>query len=194
MTRRGQTTIRRSPRTALVALILALALPAAAARAEGPRTPITVAHGHSLYGAPWSIRCGEEPRPRPEPDYLTCLFSVGTKAEREEIDGGGYFSSIPLPLPRAFPFNGIFGSDFDSFPEGDFSGIAGSLVTRLVMKMADGSELEAELLRAPSRVVAHHAHLGRFRFFDLFFPDTAEPVSIAAYGRQGQLVEKRSVK
>src|SRR5689334_4610650 len=115
-----QTTMRRSRRTALVALLLAVALPTAAARAGGPRTPIAVAHGHSLYGAPWSIRCAEEPKLRPEPDYLTCLFSVGTEAERGDY-GGGYYSSVPLPLPRAFPFNGIFGSDFDSFPESDFS-------------------------------------------------------------------------
>jgi len=186
--------MRRFRLTALVGLILALALPATAARADGPRTPIAVAHGHSLYGAPWSIRCGEEPRSRPEPDYLTCLFSVGTEAEREEDYGGGYYSSIPLPLPRAFPFNGIFGSDFDSFPESDFSGTAGPLVARLTMKMADGSVLEAELLRAPSRVLAYHPRLGRFRFFDLFFPDAAEPVSISAYGRQGQLLEKHPVK
>jgi hypothetical protein len=170
-----------------------LALPAAMARADGPRTPIAVAHGHTLYGAPWSIRCGEEPKAGPEPDYLTCRFSVGTQAEREEDDGGGFFSSIPLPLPRAFPFDGIFGSDFDSFPEGGFTGTAGPLVTRLAMKMADGSVLEAELIRAPTRVLVHHPRLGRFRFFEMFFPDTAEPVSISAYGRQGQLLEKRSV-
>jgi hypothetical protein len=184
--------MRRSRRTALAALILALALPAAAARADGPRTPIAVAHGHSLYGAPWSIRCGEEPGYGDEPDYVACRFSVGTRVERQEDDGGGYFSSIPLPLPRAFPFDGTFG-DFDRFPEDDFSGTAGPLVTRLALKMADGSVLEAELLRAPSRVLAHHPRLGRFRFFDLFFPDTTEPISISAYGRDGQLLKKQSV-
>jgi hypothetical protein len=177
----------------LVGLILALALPATAARADGPRTPIGVAHGHSLYGAPWSIRCGEEPRIGAEPDYLTCLFTIGSEAERAE-NGGGYYSSIPLPLSRAFTFDGIFGGDFDSFPESDFSGTAGPLVARLALKMVDGSVLEAEPIRAPSRVLAHHPRLGRFRFFDLFFPDTADPVSISAYGRKGRLLEKRSVR
>jgi hypothetical protein len=186
--------LRKPRRAALVAVFVALALPAAAAQADGPRTPITVAHGHSLYGAPWSIRCGEEPKPGPKPDYLTCHFSVGTKAEHEEIEGGGYFSSTPLPLPRSFPFDGTFGGDFDNYEESDFSGITGPLVTRLALKMKDGSVVEADLLRAPKRVVARHPRIGRFRFFDVFFPNTAEPTSIAVYGRSGDLIEKRSLK
>jgi hypothetical protein len=40
-------------------------------------------------------------------------------------------------------------------------------------------------------VLARHPRLRRFRFFDLFFPDTAEPASVSAYGRQGQLLEQR---
>jgi hypothetical protein len=186
--------MRRSRRTALLALVLALALPAAAARADGPRTPIAVAHGHTLYGAPWSIGCGEEPGYGGEPDYATCLFSVGTQTEREEDDGGGFFESIPLPLPRAFTFDGVFGSDIDNFPEGGFSGTAGPLVARLALTMADGSVVEAELLRAPPRVLAHHPRLGRFRFFQLFFTDTEEPMSISVYDRQGRRLEKRSVR
>jgi hypothetical protein len=183
----------RLRRTTLCALVVALALPVAAARADGPHTPISVASGHSLYGAPWSIRCGVEQHRGGEPDYLTCLYSVGTEAEREECDGCGYYSSIPLPLPKAFPFDGIFGGEFDSFPESDFSGITGPLVARLALKMADGSVVEAELLRAPARVVAHHLRLGRFRFFDVFFPDTAEPTSISAYARSGKLLKKQGL-
>jgi hypothetical protein len=179
---------------ALVALALAATvLPAAGAGADGPRTRTVVAHGRSLYGAPWQIRFGEEAGYGGEPDYATFRFVVGDRAEREECGGCGFYSSIPLPLFRRFTFDATFGSEFDSFPEADMAGTAGPLVSRLALKMADGSEVEAELLRAPSRVLARYPRLGRFRFFDLFYPDTAEPVSVSAYGRHDTLLEKRSL-
>jgi hypothetical protein len=179
--------------TALVALILAaMALPTAEARADGPRTPIVVARGHSLFGAPWRIRFGEEQGPGGEPDYATFLFSVGDTKEREEHEGG-FYASIPLPLRRSFTFDATFGSEFDSFAEADMAGTAGPRLARLALKMADGAVLEAELLRAPSRLLKHHPRLSRFRFFDLFFPIAAEPVAISAYGRDGKLLEKRSL-
>ncbi|MDX6654487.1 MAG: hypothetical protein QOH18_1197 [Solirubrobacterales bacterium] len=185
--------LRQFRRTVLAAIVFAaLALPAVDAHADGPRTPIVVARGHSLFGAPWQIRFGEELRHGGEPDYATFLFTVGNGAEREECGGCGFYSSIPLPLPRKFTFDGSFGSDFDRFPEADISGTSGPLVSRLALTMTDGSVFEAELLRAPERVLARHPRLSRFRFFDLFFPDTAEPASISAYGRQGQLLENRS--
>jgi hypothetical protein len=178
----------------LAVLVLAATVwPATGARADGPRTRTVVARGNSLYGAPWQIRFGEEPGYGGEPDYATFRFMVGDKAEREECDGCGFYSSIPLPLPRNFTFDGILGGEFDRYPEGDMAGTAGPLVSRLAMKMADGSEVEAELLRAPSRVLARYPRLVRFRFFDLFYPDTAEPVSITAYGRNGNLLEKRAL-
>jgi hypothetical protein len=179
---------------ALVALALVVTLLAAGeAGADGPRTRSVVARGKSLYGAPWQIRFGEEPGHGREPDYATFLFTVGDKAEREECGGCGYYSSIPLPLPRGYTFDGTLGSEFDRYPERDMSGVAGPLVSRLTVTMADGSEAEAELLRAPSRLVARHPRLARFRFYDLFFPDTAEPVSASAYGRHGKLLEQLSL-
>jgi hypothetical protein len=185
---------RRFRGRVLVALVLAATvLPVAGVRADGPRTRTVVAHGRSLYGAPWQIRFGEEQGYGGEPDYATFRFMVGTQAEREECNGCGFYSSIPLPLPRKFTFDGVFGGEFDRFPERDLAGTAGPLVSRLALKMADGPELDAELLRAPTRVLERYPRLGRFRFFDLFFPDTAEPVSITAYGRDGKLLEKRSL-
>jgi hypothetical protein len=175
----------------IVLAVVATAWPATVARADGPRTRTVVAHGRSLFGAPWQIRFGEEPGYGGEPDYATFRFLVGDKAERKECDGCGFYSSIPLPLPRSFTFDGTLGGEFDRYPEGDFAGTAGPLVSRLAMKMADGSEVEAQLLQAPSRVVARYPRLIRFRFFDLFYPDNAEPVSIAAYGRNGKLLERR---
>jgi hypothetical protein len=173
-----------------VLILAGLALPVPGARADGPRTPFVVARGHSLFGAPWRVRFGEEQRDGPEPDYATFLFSVGTSTEVDEYEGG-YYSSIPVPLRRSFTFDAIFGSDFDRFTEADLAGTAGSQVARLVVKMADGSTPEAELLPAPARLVKSHPRLSRFRFFDLFFPAAAEPVSISVYNRAGKLLQRR---
>jgi hypothetical protein len=165
-------------------------VPTAEARADGPRTPFVVARGHSLFGAPWRIRFGEEQGHGGEPDYATFLFSVGTSTEREEHEGG-FYASIPLPPPRTFTFDATFGSEFDRFAEADLAGTAGPRTARIAVKMADGSVLEADLLRAPSRLIEHHPRLSRFRFFDLFFPIAAEPVSVSAYDRADKLLESR---
>jgi hypothetical protein len=177
--------------TALAALLAAaLALPGAEARADGPRTPFVVARGHSLFGAPWRVKFGEERGHGGEPDYATFLFSVGDSAERKEHESG-FYESIPLPLPRAFTFDGIFGGEFDSFDERDVAGTAGPRVARIAVTAADGSVFETRPLRAPSRLLGRFPSLRRFRFFDLFFPAAAEPISISAYDRAGKLLESR---
>jgi hypothetical protein len=178
-------TSARLRRIALAAC-LALAWPTTAARADGPRTPFVVARGHSLHGVPWQIRFGEE---RGHPDYATFLFSIGDAAERRD-DESGFYSSIPLPLPRAFPFDATFGSDLDRFPEADMAGTTGPRVARLAVKMADGSIYEAELLRARAKLLRRFPELTRFRFFDLFYPESAEPALISAYGRGGVLLKR----
>jgi hypothetical protein len=186
--------LRGFRRLAPLALSLAaIAIPVAGARADSPRTPIVVARGHSLFGAPWRIRFGEERHGGNEPDYATFLFSIGTRAEQDECECG-YYSSIPLPLPARFAVDPTFGSEFDRFEEGDMSGVAGPHVARLALKLTDGSVLDAELLSAPKRVIERHPPLGHFRFFDLFFPTADEPVWFAAYGKHGQLLERHSLK
>jgi hypothetical protein len=181
--------VPRSRRIVLLALILAVALPVGVARADGPKTPFVVARGHSLFGAPWQIRFGEEPGYGGGPAHATFLFSVGDRAEQEECDCG-YYSSIPLPVVRAFTFDPTFGSEFDRFEESDMSGAAGPRVRRIALTMSDGSVLEAELLPAPTRLIKRHPRLRPIRFFDLFFPNTDEPISVAGYGAQGKLLQK----
>jgi hypothetical protein len=177
-------------RAALPALlVVVLAMPGSVAQADGPRTPFVVARGHSLFGAPWRVKFGEE-RYGGRPDYATFLFSVGTSAERKEHDSG-FYQSIPLPLPRTFTFAGTFGGEFDDFEESDVAGTAGPLVDRIAVKAADGSVFETRPLRAPDHLIKRFPRLGRFRFFDLFFPAAAELVSISAYARSGKLLEKR---
>ena len=178
-------------RAALVVVSLAvLTLPVATARADGPRTPFVVARGHSLFGAPWRVRFGEERTPGPRPDYATFYFSVGPAEERKEHEGG-FFESIPVPVLRSFTFDAVFGGEFDNFPEADVAGTAGPLVARVTVQMADGSVVEAVPLRAPSRLLEGHPRLAHFRFFDIFFPNSADPTSIAAYDRAGKLLERQ---
>jgi hypothetical protein len=167
-----------------------LTLPAATARADGPRTPFVVARGQSLFGAPWRIRFGEERTPGPGPDYATFYFSVGTAEEREEHESG-FYESIPLPVPRSFTFDAVFGGEFDNFPESDLAGTAGPRVARIAVKMADGSVVEAVPLPAPNRLVRRYPKLTRLRFFDIFFPSSAEPASVSAYDHADNLLEKR---
>jgi hypothetical protein len=169
-------------------LAAVLALPGTEARADGPHTPFVVARGHSLFGAPWRVKFGEERGYGSDPAYATFLFSVGDSTEREEHEGG-FYSSIPLPLPRMFAFDGVFGGEFDSFEESDFAGTAGPLVSRIAVAATDGSVFETRPLGAPTRLLGRFPALRRFRFFDLFFPATAEPVSISAFDRDGKLLE-----
>jgi hypothetical protein len=183
-------------RRAIAALVgaLALLLPATTS-ADGPRTPFVVAHGKSLFGVPWRVRMGEEthrlvtPKGKPGPKVrgATHWFSIGGPSE----SGAGYFSSFSLPIPRSFVFDANQGSDVDDFPESDTSGFANRRVARLVATMSDGSTLTFETQLPPERLSDRHHWLRRLRFFDQFYPAEIDPVSIAAYDRAGELLERQ---
>jgi hypothetical protein len=54
-----------------------------------------------------------------------------------------------------------------------------------------GSQCAADLPRpAPEGSRPPFPALSRFRFFDLFFPESAEPVLVSAYGRGGALIKR----
>jgi hypothetical protein len=177
-----------------LAAVLALLVPAAAS-ADGPRTPFLIAHGKSLYGVAWRIRMGEESSrsiaPNGEPGtrvrQATLWFSIGDPHESE----AGYFSTFPLPIPRAFVFHANSGSDVDEFPESDTSGFANRRVASLVATMSDGSTLTFETQLPPKHLSDRHHWLRRVRFFDQFYPAGIEPTSIAAYDRAGKLLERQ---
>jgi hypothetical protein len=174
------------------ALVLALA---AAAIADGPRTPFVVAHGKSLYGVQWRVRMGEEASRLIGPDgepgrrarQATLWFSIGDPSESE----AGYFSSFPLPVPRSFVFHANKGSEVDEFPESDASGYANRRVAKLVASMSDGTSLTFATQLPPKRLSDRRHWLRRLRFFDQFYPAEVEPVSIAAYDRAGNLLERQ---
>jgi len=111
-------------------------------------------------------------------------FSVG------EGEGGGYFTSLPRPVPRAFVLTASGGSGLDEFPEADLSGIAAGRVARLEVKMADGQVLETEPARAPDRFRGRFPWLRGLRFYDVFFPDSQEPAEITALDRHGRVLER----
>jgi hypothetical protein len=171
------------------AVLLALTLIGSnTAFADGPRTPYVVARGKSLYGAPWRIRMGEEPSyGKGLPRYANLSFSIGTPDERNE----GYGSSFPLPIPRAFTFHANSGSEVDSFPEADTSGLASRRVTRLVATMSEGPPLTFETQLAPTALANRFHWLRGVRFFDQFYPAGIEPTEISAYDRAGRLLDRQ---
>jgi hypothetical protein len=172
------------------AALLALTLigPGTAA-ADGPRTPYVVAHGKSLYGVPWRIRMGEEPSyGKGLPRYADLLFSIG---KRDESNDAGYFSSFPLPFPKAFTFHATSGSGLDAFPESDTSGFAGRRVAKLIATMNEGPPLTFETQLAPASLSKHFHWLRRIRFFDQFYPAEMEPTEISAYTRAGRLLDRQ---
>ena len=171
-----------------------MVLPAAAS-GDGPRTPFVVAHGKSLYGVAWRIRMGEETTsslkpdgtPGPKVNSATLWFSIGNPAESE----AGYFSSFPLPLPRAFVFHATEGSEIDDFPESDTSGFANRRVAKLVATMSDGSTLAIETQLPPQRLSDRHHWLRRVRLFDQFYSADIEPLAMTAYGRDGRMLSRQ---
>jgi hypothetical protein len=143
---------------------------------------VVVAHGSSLYGAPWRIK---SILPRDSgPGYAMFEFSVAAGGE------SGYSTSIPRPIPRAFVLTASRGSDVDEFPEGDISGITAGRVARLQVEMADGQLLEAEPLRAPERFRNRFHWLRGLRFYNLFFPADREPVRVTARDAQGKVLDR----
>jgi hypothetical protein len=172
------------------AALLALTLigPGTAA-GDGPHTPYVVARGKSLYGVPWRIRMGEEPSyGKGSPRYADLFFSIG---KHGESNGAGYFSSFPLPLPRAFTFHANSGSDLDAFPESDTSGFAGRRVAKLVATMSVGPPLTFETQLASASLSKRFHWLRRVRFFDQFYPAEVEPTEISAYTRAGRLLDRQ---
>ncbi len=111
-------------------------------------------------------------------------FSIDTGNE------SGYFTTMPLPIPRAFVLTASKGSDIDDFPEADISGITTGRAVRLQVEMADGQILESEPLRAPERFRNRFHWLRGLRFYDVFFPEDQEPVQITALDAQGKVLER----
>jgi len=143
---------------------------------------VVVAHGSSLYGAPWRIKAI---LPRDSgPEYAMFGFSIAEGGE------SGYFTSMPRPIPRAFVLTASRGSGVDEFPEADVSGITAGRVTRLQVELDDGQALETEPLRAPERFRNRFHWLRGLRFYDLFFPEDQEPIRVTALDAQGKVLEE----
>ena len=143
---------------------------------------VVVAHGSSLHGVPWRIKAI---LPRDSgPDQATFEFSIGESPE------GGYFSSLPRPIPKALVLTASPGSEIDDYPESDLSGLTAGRVTRLQVEMNDGQVLESEPQRAPDGVRRRFHWLRGLRFYDIFFPDTEEPVQVIARDARGRVLER----
>jgi hypothetical protein len=131
---------------------------------------------------------GEEPSAHATLRYATIFFSIGKPGEFNE---SGYFSSLPLPIPKTFAFHATSGSDVDAFPEADTSGFANRRAVRLVAKMSEGPLLTFETSLPPAALCKRFHWLRRLRFFDQYYPAGMEPLEISAYDRAGHLLDRQ---
>jgi hypothetical protein len=178
-------------------VLMALAPATLLATATASACPCTefcgpvVAHGNSLFAVPWRIRAippspGAEGMPT-----ATIGFSIGPCGKE---DGDGYFVGLPLPIPHAFVFSADTGTEIDSHPEGDLSGVTARRAVKLVVTMSGGSTLTVRPRLAPRRLWKRLTWLRRLRFFDEFFPALTaaeKPLIVTAYDRTGAVLARR---
>lgn len=167
----------------VLAVAAAFSPSGATACACGDFKGVVVAHGSSLYRAPWRIKA-VLPR-EAGPKYAMFEFSVG-----EPRSGTGYFTSLPRPIPPSFVLTGTPGSDFDEFPEADISGVTDGRVARLRVELTDGAVLESEPLRAPGRFRKRFPWLRGLRFYDVFFPEGQEATRVTALDARGKVLDR----
>jgi hypothetical protein len=145
-----------------------------------------VAHGISPAGAPWWVKAVEFfPRRGPE-RAVTFEFSYGPP--RAEGDGTGGFTSLPLALRRKPFLTATRGVGVGPRSEYDVNGIVQAQATRLVLHLAAGEPIEAEPQLSPQALRDRFFWLRGFRFYDIFFPEQAEPTRIEAFDRDGALL------
>lgn len=178
--------MRRSLLIPVLALAAAFLLPGGASACGcGEFKGAVVAHGSSSYGVPWRIKAARSPASSGRPRYLEVNFSIG-----DPDKGIGYFSSLPIPVPRTF-FTASPGSDVDEYPESDLSGVTGSRVAELKVKMNDGTVLTVTPTRAPAPLRQRLPWLRQARFFDAFFQAEQEPERVTAFDRDGKRLGSR---
>ncbi len=157
----------------------------------GPTARFVIAHGTSPNGASWRIKAGENPASAYGPRSVEFEFSSGNP---DESNGFGYSSGLGLPIPPAFVFHATSGDGVYPELEGDVSGISRPRAVRLVAKMSDGSRIEIETQRPPAKLRRRFPWLRGLVFFDQFYPANVEPLAITAYGRDGRLLSRQSLK
>lgn len=167
-----------------------LVVPGGASACESPCTEppsFVVARGHSLYGVPWQIEATRFSATATGPGGVETHFSI---SPRGGYTGVGYYTGLPLPLPRRFVFTANAGSDIDRHPESDLSGITRRRVAKLVVKMSDGERLTVYPKPAPRRLRKRLPWLRGLRFFDVFFPADQEPKLVTALNRTGHVLAR----
>lgn len=175
----------------LLSLVLTLAAAAAILLPGGAEAcgcgefkGVVVAHGSSPNGVPWRIKATHLTQAGEGP-YLLVHFSIG-----DPEGEAGYFTSLPLPVPGTF-FTASPGSEIDEYPESDLSGVTGTRVAELRVRMDDGTVLTVNPALAPAPLRQRFPWLRQARFYDLFFPAEEEPQRVTAFDRSGRRLASR---
>ncbi len=144
-----------------------------------------VAHGSSLYGVPWRITAATRHQPSSAASTAELNFSTHACGEYSE---SGYSTGFRLPFTRDAFFSADTGTQIDSHPEGDLSGVTSRGIVKLALKMSDGSTLSIYPRLAPRRLWRTLPWLRRLRFFDQYFQAGAKPQEVIAFDREGGVV------
>ena len=173
--------------TAVLAVAsVAIALPAGAdacgcGEVNGP----VVARGVSPHGVPWHVRAQ-----RDGSRQLIVDFSFDPPGYSD----AGYGVGLPFPVPAAFVFSALPGSDLDPFGEQDVSGVTARRVVTVLVTMSDGSSLRIRPRLATRAAYVRHPWLRRLRFFDFFLPSMSEPRRATALDASGRVLARLTLE
>lgn len=146
-----------------------------------PTGGAVVAHGSSPSGAPWRWKA-REMLTLDQRRQVLLNFSSGSDG-----DGGGFGSGFALPLGRGFTVHGV-SSGLLAPGEGEpsLAGFARRKAARLEMRMSDGTVLAIERHLPPSALERRFPWLKSLAFFNAFYNNGVEPLSITAYTTDGR--------
>jgi len=146
-----------------------------------------VAHGSSLYGVPWRITAATRHSATLGTSTAELSFSIHACGEYSE---SGYSEGFRLPFTRAPFLTAGTGTDIDSFPEGDLSGVTSREIASLKLKMSDGGTLSVHPRSAPHRLWRTLPWLRDLRFFDEYFPAGVKPREVVVLDRAGRVLAR----
>jgi len=109
--------------------------------------------------------------------------------------GGGFGSVIGLPLGRGFVVHAVSSGILRSGEgEPSLAGFARRKAIRLDARMSDGTVLAVERQLPPPALERRFPWLKSLAFFNAFYGNGAEPLSISAYAADGRRLGQESLQ
>lgn len=150
-----------------------------------------VAHGSSLHGVPWRAIAATRSSGEQNSSIAEVAFSIHACGEYSEA---GYSMGFLLPFATNSFLSANLGTDIDSYPESDLSGVTSRSIVKLTLTMSKGSPLSVYPSLAPRRMWRSLPWLRQLRFFAQFFPAGTAPLEVTAFDRAGHVLVRRKPK